>query len=104
MVLPTLNALGMNDKRRKIPDEVKEHIKEDLKNGKTNLSALAREYGVSVCTVRMIRNPEHEKELIRKSRRKKNYYNHYKQKMWNKDLQERKRKRIYELLEEQKAV
>ena len=98
MGLPTLEELGITDKRRKVSDEIKECIRKELQSGKTNITALARQYGVSVCTVRMIKNPEHEKALIRKSRSKKSYYNKEKQKKWNSDLQDRKIKRIYELL------
>ena len=100
MELPTLKELGLQDKRRRISDEVKKQIKAELQNGVHNMSYLSKKYGVSVCTVRMIRNPEHEKSLIKQSRARRYYYNKEKQKMWSKDLQNRKIQRIQEILKE----
>jgi hypothetical protein len=100
MGLPTLEELGIKDNRKKIPVEVKTKIKQELDNGFTNMTALAKKYNVSVCTVRMIRNPEHEKALIKKSREKRKYYNKDKQKEWVKKLQDRKLIRIREILKE----
>ncbi len=100
MSLPTLKNLGLEDKRKRIPDEIKKAIKEELENGETNMAFLSRKYNVSIFTVRMIRNPTHEKELIKQSRRKRGgYYAKDKQRQWNKNISARKEARINELLD-----
>lgn len=103
MSIPTLKELGLKDNRCKVPESIKLAIKEDLKNGITNMSYLAKKYGVSVCTVRMCRNYKYERSLINKSLDKKGgykaYYNKEKHSKCMKKVKERKEQKIKELLD-----
>lgn len=104
MSLPTLKELGLSDGRKHIPDEVKIKIKKELESGTTNMTYLSKKYGVSVCTVRMIRNPEHEKALMKKSRDNnggfRKYYNRERQTKRLRNLCSRKEDKIRKIVEE----
>lgn len=107
MSLPTLKDLGLEDKRKRIPDEVKAEIKKELDNGETNMSYLSRKYNVSICSVRMIRNYEHERAIMKKSRDSrggyKAYYDKDKQARSMQKVSDRKKEKIKELMEFYKA-
>ena len=104
MALPTLKELGLADGRKKIPEAVKIAIKQELENGVTNMAHLSRKYGVSVCTIRMIRNPLHEKEIMKKSRDNnggfRKYYNKERQTKRLRNLCNRKEDQIRKIVEE----
>lgn len=104
MALPTLKELGLEDKRRRVPDEIKQKIKEELDSGITNMAHLSRKYKVSIGTVRMIKDPEHNKAIAKKSRDSKGgfrrYYNKDKQAKWMKALHDRKEEKIKSILAE----
>lgn len=104
MALPTLKELGLSDGRKKIPEEVKQQIKQELDSGETNMAHLSRKYGVSVCTIRMIRNPTHEKAIMKKSRDNnggfRKYYNKDRQTKRLRALCNRKEDKIRKIVEE----
>lgn len=100
MGLPTLSELGLKDKRKHIPDDVKASIKAELDSGTTNMAELSRKYGVSVGTIRYIRNPNYIKTMIKESRKRtgKRTYNKKIQERYMKDIRLRKETKIKELL------
>lgn len=108
--LPTLEQLGLKDRRHKVPEEIKKAIKEDLDKGITGLAYLARKYNVSVCVVRYVRDPEHERAIRKKSLDKcggpKAYYNRNKAKHKQAcyALLKRKNERIKQIVEEYSRI
>lgn len=104
MALPTLKELGLSDGRRRVSDETKQKIKEELDSGVTNMAHLSRKYNVSMGTVRMIKDPEHTKAIAKKSRDSKGgfrrYYNKDKQAKWMKAIHDRKEEKIKSIIAE----
>lgn len=91
----SLKKLGLSklDKRRKVDDSIKKAIAEELASGSgKSLRYLANKYGVSVMTVRMIKDPKKEKETIKRSidKRGKNKYNYKKSHEFYLDIKKRK--------------
>lgn len=98
----SLKDLGLKDKRVKISADVKKSIKEYVElNVSASLKSVAEKFGVSIMTVRMIKNPDKEKATIKRSLEKLGGCKHYQdsatQKALQKDCYDRKMKRIREL-------
>jgi hypothetical protein len=99
MSLPTLKELGIEDKRKKIPDTIKDSIRKELeKNSDLTLRYLSNKYNVSVMTIRMIKNPQREKETIKKSLDRRGGYKVYYNKEYNTNSHKEIRKRKYKVI------
>lgn len=99
MSLPTLKELGLEDKRKKIPDTIKDSIRKELeKNSDLTLRYLSNKYNVSVMTIRMIKNPQREKETIKKSLDRRGGYKVYYNKEYNTSSHKDIRKRKYKVI------
>ena len=101
--LPSLKEIGLEDRRVKIPQEIKDAIKEGLERGE-RVTHLARKYKVSVGTVYRIQDPERMKEMLKRERDARGGYKAYYKKEVHvqrcREYMKRKMTRINEIMEE----
>lgn len=101
--LPSLKEIGLEDKRVKIPQEIKDAIKAELEQG-AGITYLARKYKVSAGTVYRIQDPERMKEMLKRERDARGGYKaYYKKEVHVKRCREymkRKMSRIKEIMAE----